>query len=49
VGAAILGSSLPLLGLEFKVLSLVILGTALVWLLRKTQQAPEGQPEPAMA
>jgi membrane protein implicated in regulation of membrane protease activity len=49
VGAAILGSSLPLLGLEFKILSLVILTTALVWLLRKTQQSPEREPEPAMA
>jgi hypothetical protein len=30
-----MGSTLPLLGLEFKLLSLVILLSALVWLLRR--------------
>ncbi len=32
-----MGSALPLLGLEFKLLSLVVLGVALVWLVRRLE------------
>ncbi len=35
MGAALAGTSLPLLGLEFKILSLIILAAALVWLVRR--------------
>jgi len=39
----VMGSSLPLLGLEFKVLSLVILVGSLVWLLRRLDASPLAQ------
>lgn len=36
------GSALPLLGLEFKILSLVILAAALAWLVRRLDSVPGG-------
>jgi hypothetical protein len=44
VGAATLGSSLPLLGIEFKFLALVVVLAALAWLLRRMGAA---SPRPA--
>jgi hypothetical protein len=39
----VMGSSLPLLGLEFKILSLAILLAALIWLLRRLESSPLAQ------
>lgn len=43
LGASFFATSLPLLGLEFKVLSLAVVGVAIIWMARRVRSAEDHQ------